>query len=217
MAQKKSKDKNSTVLATYKDTISYLIGFDIGTNFTQNGVDINPDILIIGLKEANGGDSGMFSKEMAAKLIGEYQQKLMQLQQEKQKKAADENKKKADAFLEANKAKEGVVTLPSGLQYLIMTEGNGEHPKATDKVKVHYHGTLVDGSVFDSSVQRGEPVVFPLNGVIAGWTEGVQLMTPGSKYKFFIPPALGYGERPQGPIPPGSVLIFEVEYFGVEN
>ncbi|NTW25815.1 MAG: FKBP-type peptidyl-prolyl cis-trans isomerase, partial [Lentimicrobium sp.] len=122
-----------------------------------------------------------------------------------------------DAFLADNKTKEGVVALPSGLQYKVIKEGEGENPKPEDVVEVHYTGTLTDGTVFDSSVERGEPIKFPLNGVIPGWTEGVQLMKPGAKYMFYIPSALGYGDKGAGPIPGGSVLIFEVELLSIEK
>ena len=126
-------------------------------------------------------------------------------------------KKKARNTLQKTQRKEGVVTLPSGLQYLVIKEGNGKRPKATDKVKCHYEGMLVDGTLFDSSVQRGEPATFPLNQVIAGWTEGLQLMTEGSKYRFFIPYTLGYGERGAGAsIPPFAALVFDVELIEVQ-
>ncbi|WP_345873532.1 FKBP-type peptidyl-prolyl cis-trans isomerase [Shewanella algae] len=127
-------------------------------------------------------------------------------------KLAKENITKGEVFLEANKHKEGVVTTDSGLQYQLLHKGQGQaHPGPKDKVTVHYHGTLIDGTVFDSSVDRGEPIAFPLNQVIKGWTEGVQLMTEGDKMRFFIPSSLGYGNRSAGSIPPGSVLIFDVE------
>ncbi len=136
---------------------------------------------------------------------------------------ASKNKEKAEAnlnagiaFLEENKTKEGVVALPSGLQYLVLKEGEGAKPTASNRVTCHYHGTLIDGSIFDSSVQRGQPATFPLNQVIAGWTEGVQLMSLGSKYRFFIPSELGYGNRQVGSdIGPNSVLIFDVELLGI--
>lgn len=126
-------------------------------------------------------------------------------------------KEEGEAFLEANKLKDGIITTESGLQYEVLQEGKGAKPSATDRVKVHYHGTLIDGTVFDSSVERGEPIVFGLNQVIAGWTEGVQLMSVGSKYKFYIPQQLGYGSRAAGQIPPYSTLIFEVELLGIEK
>jgi FKBP-type peptidyl-prolyl cis-trans isomerase FklB len=129
---------------------------------------------------------------------------------------AEANLKAGEAFLAENKNKEGVVTLPSGLQYLVLTEGEGNKPGATSRVTCHYHGTLIDGRIFDSSVQRGQPATFPLNQVIAGWTEGVQLMSTGSKYRFFIPPHLGYGNRQVGSdIGPNSTLIFDVELISI--
>lgn len=132
------------------------------------------------------------------------------------KEKAENNLKAGEAFLEENKSKEGVVTLPSGLQYLVLTEGTGAKPTAANRVTCHYHGTLIDGRIFDSSVQRGQPATFPLNQVIAGWTEGLQLMGVGSKYRFFIPSGLGYGNRQVGSdIGPNSVLIFDVELLGI--
>ena len=138
--------------------------------------------------------------------------KLFQVKNEK----ASDNLKAGQTFLEANKQKLNIITLPSGLQYEVMTEGNGIKPLASNKVTCHYHGTLIDGTVFDSSVKRGQPATFPLNMVIKGWTEGLQLMTVGSKWRFFIPPHLAYGERQTGAhIGPNSTLIFEVELLGV--
>lgn len=138
--------------------------------------------------------------------------KLFQLKNEK----AAANLKAGEEFLAANKEKPGVVTLPSGLQYEVITEGTGVKPTASNKVTCHYHGTLIDGKVFDSSVRRGQPATFPLNAVIKGWTEGVQLMSVGSKFRFFIPPHLGYGERGAGSdIGPNSTILFEVELLGI--
>ena len=134
----------------------------------------------------------------------------------KNKEKAEANLKAGEDFLEQNKAKEGVVTLPSGLQYQILKDGEGAKPNASNKVTCHYHGTLIDGRIFDSSVQRGQPATFPLNQVIAGWTEGVQLMPVGSKYRFFIPSSLGYGDRQVGSdIGPNSALIFDVELLAI--
>jgi FKBP-type peptidyl-prolyl cis-trans isomerase FklB len=138
--------------------------------------------------------------------------KLFQMKNEK----SSANLEAGQAFLEANKKKPGIVTLPSGLQYEVITEGNGKKPLASNKVTCHYHGTLIDGTVFDSSVKRGQPATFPLNMVIKGWTEGLQLMSVGSKWRFFIPPHLAYGERQTGAhIGPNSTLVFEVELLGV--
>jgi FKBP-type peptidyl-prolyl cis-trans isomerase len=135
----------------------------------------------------------------------------------KNKEKAEANLKAGEAFLEQNKTVEGVVSLPSGLQYLVLQEGDGPKPTATSRVTCHYHGTLIDGRIFDSSVQRGQPATFPLNQVIPGWTEGVQLMSQGSKYRFFIPSNLGYGNRQVGSdIGPNSVLIFDVELLGIQ-
>jgi FKBP-type peptidyl-prolyl cis-trans isomerase FklB len=130
---------------------------------------------------------------------------------------AAKNKKEGEAFLAANKTKEGVKTLPSGLQYKVLKNGTGKTPKATDSVKAHYAGTLLNGTEFDSSIKRGEPTVFPVNGVIPGWIEALQLMKTGSKWQLFIPSELAYGERGQQSIPPNSVLIFEVELIGIED
>lgn len=135
----------------------------------------------------------------------------------KNKEKAEANQKAGEEFLEQNKTKEGVISLESGLQYLVLKEGEGPKPTATNRVTCHYHGTLIDGKIFDSSVQRGQPATFPLNQVIPGWTEGVQLMSLGSKYRFFIPSNLGYGNRQVGSdIGPNSVLIFDVELLGIQ-
>ena len=168
------------------------------------------------VKDVLAGREPKISQQEARNLIQQFVEK----QEEKQRKAAEEKGKTAKAdgekYLADNAAKEGVITLPSGLQYQVIKEGNGKKPKATDKVKCHYEGMLVDGTLFDSSIQRGEPATFPLNQVIAGWTEGLQLMHEGAKYRFFIPYQLGYGERGAGAsIPPFSALVFDVELLEV--
>jgi FKBP-type peptidyl-prolyl cis-trans isomerase len=217
-SQKNKKDKNKHAFETKIDSISYVIGADIAKNFTKNSIQINPEAFFKGLTEGlEGKDSLVFTKKQADSIINAFQQELMSKQEETNKTMANENKVKGSAFLADNKTKEGVITLPSGLQYKIINEGSGEHPKATDKVKVHYTGKLIDGTVFDSSVERGEPISFPLDRVIKGWTEGVQLMTPGAKYIFYIPSELGYGDYTTGPIPGGSTLIFEVELLNIEK
>lgn len=216
---KKDKEKGNTEnkLETKKDTISYVIGADIAHNFVKNGIEVNADALAKGLKDGlNKVDTLIFPKAKADSIINAFQQELMSKKEEKDKAMASVNKEKGMAFLAENKTKEGVITLPSGLQYKVIAEGSGEHPKATDKVKVHYTGKLVDGTVFDSSVERGEPITFPLDRVIKGWTEGVQLMVPGAKYTFYIPSDLGYGDYTMGPIPGGSTLIFDVELLSIE-
>ena len=178
------------------------------------GLDI--DDFATAIKDVLAGRETKVADSEAQTIVQEFFRK----QEEKANAAMAEKGKKAKAegeqYLAENAAKEGVVTLPSGLQYKVLKEGNGQKPKATDKVKCHYEGFLIDGTVFDSSVQRGEPAVFPLNQVIAGWTEGLQLMQEGAKYRFFIPYQLGYGERGAGAsIPPFATLVFDVELIAV--
>ncbi len=176
------------------DKLSYALGLGIGRQLAQMGAEqLSIDDFAQAIKDVVAGGQLKLDEAEAQVIVQEFFQK----QEEKQRAAAAEMGKKAkeegEKYLAENAKKEGVVTLPSGLQYLVIKEGNGKRPKATDKVKCHYEGMLVDGTLFDSSVQRGEPATFPLNQVIAGWTEGLQLMTEGSKYRFFIPYTLGYG------------------------
>ena len=157
------------------------------------------------------GKDSRISDEDAQKIMQEVQEKAIAKQEEEQKKLSEDNLAKGKAFLEENKAKEGVVTTESGLQYKVITEGKGAKPKATDTVTVHYTGKLIDGTEFDSSAKHGQPATFPLDGVIPGWTEALQLMPQGSKWEIVIPSDLAYGAGGQGPIPPASTLVFEVE------
>ena len=199
------------------DKVSYALGLGIGRQLTDMGAkDLNIDDFAQAIKDVLAGGEVKLSDSEAQTIVRTF----FDEQEKKQRAAAaerfKENKTKGEEYLKANAGKEGVVTLPSGLQYQVLTPGNGRKPKATDKVRCHYEGMLVDGTVFDSSVQRGEPAVFGLNQVIAGWTEGVQLMSEGAKYRFFIPYQLGYGERGAGQsIPPYSALIFDVELINV--
>lgn len=199
------------------DQISYALGLNIGQQLAQMGAEeLNADDFAAAVKDVLAGREPKISQQEARNLIQQFVEK----QEEKQRKTAEEKGKTAKAdgekYLADNAAKEGVITLPSGLQYQVIKEGNGKKPKATDKVKCHYEGMLVDGTLFDSSIQRGEPATFPLNQVIAGWTEGLQLMHEGAKYRFFIPYQLGYGERGAGAsIPPFSALVFDVELLEV--
>ncbi len=199
------------------DKVSYALGLGIGRQLTDMGAkDLNIDDFAQAIKDVLSGGEVKLADTEAQTIVRAF----FDEQEKKQRAAAaerfKENKAKGEEYLKANAAKEGVVTLPSGLQYQVLTPGNGRKPKATDKVRCHYEGMLVDGTVFDSSVQRGEPAVFGLNQVIAGWTEGVQLMSEGAKYRFFIPYNLGYGERGAGQsIPPYSALIFDVELINV--
>ncbi len=198
-------------LKSDKDSASYAIGTNIGQSMKQQGLDVDADLLSAGLRDALKGESKLTDDQVRAILMA-FQEKAMRQADEKRMKEGEEAIKKATDFLAANKSKPGVMTTPSGLQYKVIKEGTGAKPKATDQVKVHYTGTLIDGTKFDSSVDRGEPATFGLNQVIPGWTEGLQLMTVGSKYMLYLPPSLGYGEQGAGgSIGPNQALIFEVE------
>ena len=199
------------------DKLSYALGLGIGRQLAQMGAtDLNVDDFAAAIKDVLAGSELKVADSEAQALVQDFFRK----QEEKANAAMAEKGKKAKAegeqYLADNASKEGVITLPSGLQYMVIKEGNGQKPKATDKVKCHYEGFLIDGTVFDSSVQRGEPAVFPLNQVIAGWTEGLQLMQEGAKYRFFIPYNRAYGEHGAGAmIPPFAALIFDVELIEV--
>jgi FKBP-type peptidyl-prolyl cis-trans isomerase len=213
IAKNKKESKTSVVvnpMSNKLDSMSYALGLNVGADFAQSmkkipGGKSNVDLVIKGFVTAMKGDSALMSKEMATNTLRTY---IM----EEQKKETEAKKIVGEKFLAENKTKEGVNTTESGLQYLVIVPASGPKPSATDSVKVHYTGTLIDGTKFDSSVDRGQPITFPLNQVIPGWTEGVQLMSVGAKYKFFIPYNLGYGVQGAGEaIPPYSTLIFEVE------
>lgn len=199
------------------DKLSYALGLGIGRQLAQMGATgLNIDDFATAIKDVLAGGEIKVADREAQTIVQEFfrrqEEKVNAEMAEKGKKSKAEGEK----YLAENASKEGVVTLPSGLQYKVLKEGNGQKPKATDKVKCHYEGFLIDGTVFDSSVQRGEPAVFPLNQVIAGWTEGLQLMQEGAKYRFFIPYQLGYGERGAGAsIPPFATLVFDVELIEV--
>lgn len=199
------------------DKVSYALGLGIGRQLAQMGAsDLSIEDFAAAIKDVISGNELKVSNREAQTIVQEYfrkqEEKLNAEKAEKGKVAKVEGEK----YLAENAKKEGVVTLESGLQYKVIKEGSGKKPKATDKVKCHYEGFLIDGTVFDSSVQRGEPAVFPLNQVIAGWTEGLQLMQEGAKYRFFIPYLLGYGEGGAGAsIPPYAALIFDVELIEV--
>ena len=199
------------------DKLSYALGLGIGRELAQMGASsLSIDFFASAIMVVLAGAELKVSDHEAQTLVQEFFRK----QEEKANAEMAEKGKKAKAegeqYLADNAMKEGVVTLPSGLQYKVLSEGNGKKPKATDKVKCHYEGFLVDGTVFDSSIRRGEPAVFPLNQVIAGWTEGLQLMQEGAKYRFFIPYHLGYGEHGAGAsIPPYAALVFDVELIEV--
>jgi FKBP-type peptidyl-prolyl cis-trans isomerase FklB len=198
------------------DKASYSIGLNLGGNFKQQELPVNLDYLIQGLKDGLAGAEPMLAQEEIQTVMQAFQQEMMAKQKERHDAAAVKNKADAMEFLAANKTRPGVVTTESGLQYEVLTEGTGPRPKADDQVTVHYRGTLLDGTQFDSSLDRGQPATFPVGGVIPGWVEAMQLMPVGSKWKLYIPPELAYGERgARGAIGPNAALIFEVELIGI--
>jgi FKBP-type peptidyl-prolyl cis-trans isomerase len=201
------------------DKVSYFIGRNMGTQFKGQDIAIDIENFTAGVKSAMSGEKPKFTEQelMAAMQAFEgVMQAKAQKEQAAQMAEAAKAKEEGIKFLAENGKKKGVTTTKSGLQYEVIKEGSGPKPAATDQVQVHYHGTLVNGKVFDSSVERGEPITFPLQGVIKGWTEGVQLMPTGSKFRFFIPSELAYGEQGAGDdIGPGATLIFEVELLGI--
>jgi FKBP-type peptidyl-prolyl cis-trans isomerase FkpA len=207
---------DSTKITTLEQKANYIIGQNLGKNLKSGGLDIHPDAMALALADVKDGKPARINEEEAQKIMQEVQQKAQAKQEEEQKKQSEANVAAGKKFLEENKAKEGVVTTASGLQYKVITEGKGAKPKTTDTVSVHYTGKLLDGTKFDSSVDRGEPASFPLDGVIAGWTEALQLMPQGSKWELYIPAELAYGAGGQGPIPPSSTLLFEVELLEIK-
>jgi FKBP-type peptidyl-prolyl cis-trans isomerase FklB len=205
-------------LTTQKDKFSYALGMNLGTSLHKQSVPVDPNILARGLKDALAGGKTLLTEDQARATLMEVQTEMRKKQQEQMQVAGDASKKEGDAFLAANKSKEGVVTLPSGLQYKILTQGTGPKPTLSDSVVCNYRGTLLNGSEFDSSYKRGEPATFPVNGVIKGWTEALQLMPVGSKWQLFVPSDLAYGERSPAPeIGPNSTLVFEVELLSIQN
>jgi FKBP-type peptidyl-prolyl cis-trans isomerase FklB len=214
-------NKESKVeLNTQKAKASYLIGQNVGSSFKQQGLDsgaVEVDAVIKGIKDALAGVKPPFKDQEIQEILMAFQQELMHRTDSLRTLKAANNFKQGKEFLEKNAKESGVVVLPSGLQYKVLVKGSGKVPTENSTVTVHYTGTLIDGTVFDSSYERGEPATFPVNGVIAGWTEALQLMPAGSKWKLFIPSELAYGEMGGGQtIGPNAVLIFEVELLSVE-
>ncbi len=205
-------------LKTDKDKLSYALGMDLGIQLKKQSIDIDPEIFIKGFKDSVAGGKLLLTEPEARAAINALQAELMKKQAEAMKTLGEKNKKEGEAFLAANKDKEGIVALPSGLQYKILKAGEGNKPTIDDTVVCNYRGTLIDGTEFDSSYKRNQPASFPLKGVIKGWTEALQLMPVGSKWQLFVPSNLAYGERGQGNvIGPNAVLIFEVELISIKG
>ena len=204
-------------LQTQEEKVSYAIGNDFGKNLKRQKIEVEPEIFVAGLKDAFN-DTSLFTQEESTAIIMEFQKQQKAKLEETNKVDAEKNKKAGEEFLAANKVKEGIVTTESGLQYRVINEGSGPKPTETDNVTVHYKGTLIDGEEFDSSYKRNQPATFPVNGVIKGWTEALQLMSKGSKWELFIPSEIAYGPNGAGgAIGPNEVLIFEVELIDINK
>jgi FKBP-type peptidyl-prolyl cis-trans isomerase len=203
-------------LKTDKDKVNYSIGVNIIGNIKQQGVEIDLDLVMKGMKDANSGGKLLLSDEEIRTGVDKYQTAVRQKRSQMTAKAAEENKKEGEAFLAENKKKDGIVTLPSGLQYKVLKAGDGKKPLDTDTVEVNYRGTLVNGTEFDSSYRAGRPATFKVGGVIPGWTEALKLMPVGSKWQLVIPSQLAYGDRGSGRIGPNATLIFEVELLAIK-
>jgi FKBP-type peptidyl-prolyl cis-trans isomerase len=217
-----AKSAAAPALTTRKQKFSYALGMNIGSglgaNLKKQSVEVDSTLVSQGLKDAMSGGKTRLTQEEAQAVLKEVQTDVQKQQQEKMKEAADKNKTEGEAFLAANKSKDGVLTLPSGLQYKILTAGTGPKPTASDSVKCNYRGTLINGTEFDSSYKRGQPATFAVGQVIKAWTEALQLMPVGSKWQLFVPSSLAYGERGAGAeIGPNATLIFEVELLSIEE
>jgi FKBP-type peptidyl-prolyl cis-trans isomerase FklB len=207
--------QDAAALKTENDKVSYVLGLNLGNDMKRRAInDLNYDLLIKGIRDAYSDGQKLLTDAEAEKVWSTFQQNM----KANSMKAGEDNKKKGEEFLAQNKTKEGVVTLPSGLQYKILKKGTGPKPKLTDTVTTHYRGTLINGSEFDSSYKRKEPATFPVNGVIKGWTEALQLMETGSKWQLWIPSELAYGPNgAAGVIGPNETLIFEVELLSIQS
>lgn len=210
-----AKTATPFTLKTQKDKQSYALGMSIGSGLHKQQVPVDPAVVARGLRDAMAGGKTLLTEDEMNAVLKQLREDVHKQQEAKAHAVGEPARKQGEAFLAANKAKEGVVTLPDGLQYKILTVGNGPKPAASDTVTVNYRGTLIDGKEFDSSYKRGEPVSFPVGGVIKGWTEALQMMPVGSKWQLFIPADLAYGDQGGGPIGPGETLIFEVELLSI--
>ncbi len=210
-----SKDK-VTRLSTQDQKVSYMFGLNMGGYLKKLGINVDKAALLQAINDTLSGAKLLLTPQEVAAVQQEFSQKMQEQQMAKTKAASEKNGKEGEEFLKKNKGEKGVVTTPSGLQYQILTQGSGPKPKATDMVTVNYRGTLIDGKEFDNSYSRGQPATFPVNGVIPGWTEGLQLMNVGTKAKLFVPANLGYGDRGAGQeIGPNQTLVFEVELLSI--
>jgi FKBP-type peptidyl-prolyl cis-trans isomerase FklB len=206
--------QENLVLKDQKEKVSYIIGMDIGMNMKKQSINIDSNILAKGVKDALSGAKPLLTEQEIQETMAAFQKEMMA----KQAEGAKKNKAEGEAFLAENKKKEGVKTLPSGVQYKVIKAGTGKKPKLNDTVTTHYRGTLIDGTEFDSSYKRGQPVSLPVSGVLPGWTEALQLMEVGAKWQLFIPSNLAYGEKGAGrDIGPNATLIFEVELVSIQE
>jgi FKBP-type peptidyl-prolyl cis-trans isomerase FklB len=204
-------------LKSQKEKVSYTLGIDVAKSLKQLGVEVDSDIFIKGVKDALTGTKPLLTDEEMQNVMTTFKQEMSAKQMEKMKALGEKNKKEGEAFLAENKKKSGVKTTASGMQYKVIKDGTGKTPKKTDKVNCNYQGTLIDGTEFDSSYKRGQPATFPVDGVIPGWTEALQMMKVGSKWQLFVPAKLAYNERGAGPlIGPNAVLIFTVELLSIQ-
>ncbi len=210
--------QDNVELKTRADSVSYAIGQNIGVNFKQQKIEVDPTIMAAGLRDVLNDAETKLTEQDAQQIWMTYQQELMAAQQQEREQAGVKNKEEGAKWLAENAKKEGVQVTESGLQYKVIEMGDGPTPSADDQVRVHYRGRFIDGEQFDSSYDRGEPAVFPVGGVIPGWTEALQMMPVGSKWEVYIPSELGYGPQGQGQtIPPHATLIFDVELLGIEK
>ncbi|MBI4327925.1 MAG: FKBP-type peptidyl-prolyl cis-trans isomerase [Chloroflexi bacterium] len=211
-----SQAEDKPELKDAKEKLNYSIGLNIGKNLKYQQVDVNLEVLIKGVKDALADSQPLLSEAEVQEALNNHRKEFTTKMQEKRKLDSEKNKKEGDAFLAENAKKPGIVTLPSGLQYQVITEGSGASPKGNDTVVTQYRGTLIDGTEFDSSFKRKQPATFELTKVIAGWTEALQKMKAGAKWQLFVPPNLAYGERGSQNIGPNSTLIFEIELLSVQ-
>jgi FKBP-type peptidyl-prolyl cis-trans isomerase FklB len=213
-----NKTESPLTLGTQKDKDSYALGMSLGSTLRQQSVEVDLSILMRGVKDSLAGSKTLLTEDEERTVLTALKAEVRKKQEEKMAQAGEANTKEGQAFLAANKSKDGVVTLPSGLQYKILQAGTGPKPTTTDSVVCNYRGTLINGTEFDSSYKRGQPATFPVSGVIKGWTEALQLMPAGSKWQLFVPAELAYGARGAGPgIGPNSTLVFEVELISIQG